>query len=403
MAVRDRWLSLFAVVLGITAAMSRATGGEGEPLELDNEIVCRVNTEAISKRDVEDRMSPPGIAPYLRQKKAEWEHAKLWNEEHKAEWYAQYIPPFREALREVVRERLTIQYAKNEKINPDEKEYQHEYDSQIKHLRELSLLGSKGYTPAEIAKAVRDNLTIATYEGKFNGVLEQPTRPEIQAYYKANIDKYQRKAGVMVRIIRVDRIITNPLTKERTVREDAYDKAQEILQNVRDYQADFKEVARTKSDDVETRERGGLILPDPNDPYFDLDSCNPALAKAVRALKPGDPSTSISDVFEYESRTYGDGQTNKSWAIVQLVQRRDAGAEPLEGHLYDKIYKELLKSKSAKNQEVWFRKALATNLILRVEKGVSVPMPADFFFPDDPQKPVASNSDSGDKDKVRTK
>ena len=380
------------VLAGITALMPLTCSGE-EPkaLDLDNELVCRVNTEMISKRDIEDRMSPPGIASMLRAKKQEWERNKMCTPENMKQWYDAYIPPFRDALRGVVRERLMLQYAKNEKIAADDKEVEKEVANQMKRLKEAGLLGSKGFTSADVQKAIRDNQTIQTYQSKFYGIMEQPTRPEVSAYYKANLSRYQRKAGVMVRLIRVDRIVTNSLTNVRSVREDAYDRAVEIYQNVHDYGADFKEVARTKSDDLETRERGGLILPDakdPNaDPFFDLDSCNPKLSKAIRALKPGE----VSGVFEY---------LQDSWAIAQVVDKREAGVEPLEGPLYDKIYKELLRTKSQRKEDEWFRKAVATNLIQRFENGVAIPMTVDFFFPDDvkPTTPAANANTQTPKD-----
>jgi parvulin-like peptidyl-prolyl isomerase len=368
--------SLLAISLAAAAGLlppRSVPAEEGSPLSLDNEPVCRVNTDMISKRDVEDRMQPPGVASMLRAKKAEWERARLWNDENQKAWYEAYIPPFREALRQIVRERLILQASKSEKINVDEKEYEREYEGQIKRLRDLNLLGSKGFTAAEVAKAVRENLTIATYESKFSGLLEQPTRPEVQKFYKDNLPRFQRKAGVMVRIIRIDRIVTNNLTKQQSVREDAYERAQEIYQNVHDYGADFKEVARMKSDDTETRERGGLLLPDPKDPFFDLDSCNPNLAKAIRTLAHGE---TVTPVFEY---------LNSSWAIVQVVDRREAGPEPIEGPLYDKIFKELMRSKSSKKADEWFKKEIVANLITRLDsdKGVWTPMGVDFFFPDD--------------------
>ena len=389
-----RCLSLLTrpiLALALTLAASGAVPAfEGDPLILDNELVCRVGTEMISKRDVEDRMQPPGISALLRAKKAEWEHNKVWTKENQDQWYQAYIPPFREALRQLVRERLIIQYAKTEKINMDEKEYEKELDGQLKRLRELNMLGSKGFTKADVEKAVRENLTIATYESKFSGVLEQPTRPEIQKFYKDNIARFQRKAGVMVRLIRIDRVTTNNLTKQQTVREDAYERAQEIYQNVHDYNADFTEMARMKSDDTETREHGGLLLPDPKDPFFDLDSCNPKLANAVKDVKAGN----VSPVFEY---------VNNSWAIAKVEERREAGPEPLEGRLYDKIYKELMQSKSSKKSDEWFRKAIKESLIQRFEEGQPVPMTVDFFFPEeakDAKDVKDAKAEKAEKDKV---
>src|SRR5579862_5749795 len=161
--MNPRWCASLLAILILAALATvlvpaRSVPAEdGNPLSLDNEPVCRVNTDMISKRDVEDRMQPPGVAAMLRGKKLEWEHARMWNDENQKAWYEAYIPPFRDALRQIVRERLILQAAKTEKITADEKEYDKEYEGQIKRLRELNLLGSKGYTPAEVAKAVREN------------------------------------------------------------------------------------------------------------------------------------------------------------------------------------------------------------------------------------------------------
>ena len=391
-----RQASILTLVVGVSLSCLANAGEDGHVLGLDNELVCRVNTDPISRRDIEDRMGPKVFE--LRAAKDAIEHDGRfntdadWTKKMQEAWDAEYIPLFREAWRAVVRDRLMMQAAKTEKITVDDTEYEKEVQGAIDRLKERNLLNAKGYTVGEVRKIVKENLTIGRYRGKFSSIIDQPSKPEVEKYYNDNISKYQRKAGVKIRIIRIDRYNTN-LTGQQSINEKALEKIEELRTNIVDYGASFSEVAKNNSDDLESKPRGGLILLDsknPNcDPFIDLESFkNPQLVNAIRNLKAGD----TSKVFEY---VWG-GETQRSWAIAQVEERREAGASPLDGKRYEEIFNELQRQKSTKKEDEWFHKSIRNSMIEEVVtgKGFGKPMPIEFFFPNEAvQTPTAPKKD----------
>jgi parvulin-like peptidyl-prolyl isomerase len=252
----------------------------------------------------------------------------------------------------------------------------------VDRLKEKGLLGGNGYTLLEVQKIVKENMTIGRYRYKFQSIIDQPNRLEVERYYNDNISRYQRKAGVKVRMIRIDRYVTNKLTGVQTINEKALDKIEELRTNIEDYGASFAELAKANSDDVESRARGGLILlnpQDPNcDPFIDLESFkNTQLVSAIKNLQPG----KTSKVFEY---VWGN-ETQRSWAIAQVEERREAGAAPLDGKRYEEIFNELQRQKSTKKEDEWFHKAIKNSMIEEVV--------TDFFFPNEAQTSSAAKKD----------
>ena len=343
---------------------------EPQVFDLDNEVVCRVNTEAISKRQVEERMEEVAIRLYEFRKQQE--RAGLWNKETEDKWNEMYIPEFRTALRRVVRERMMLQYAKIDKTPIDERAYEKRVKETVDRLKSAGVFGvkEKGYTMGEVQKRVRENMLLDNFRYQFSDILQQPSRPEVQRFYNENIRRYQRKAGVKIRIIRIDRFITNKLTGKQTVREDSHELAEKLREDIIQYGASFKEVAKTHSDDEETRKREGLIQIDPKDEYIDVDGYNRQIADAIRGLKPGE----ISKVFEL---------LQTSWAFVMLEARRESGPAPLEGDLFEEIYHTLSRQKTQRKEDEWFRKVLSKSLVVHVVDAVPKTLPLEFFFPDD--------------------
>jgi hypothetical protein len=393
---------VFAWVLCAASLLQAGAAEDGHVLGLDNELVCRVNTDPISRRDIEDRMGAKVFE--LRAAKAAIERDARFNTDHdwtrkmSEAWDTEYIPLFRESWRSVVRDRLMMQAAKTEKIAIDDADYEKEVQATIDRLKEKNLLNANGYTVAEVRKIVRENMTIGRYRQKFSSIIDQPSRPEVEKYYNENISRYQRKAGVKVRLIRIDRYVTNTLTGTQTINEKALEKIEELRTNIVDYGASFSELAKTNSDDVDSRPRGGLILLDaqnPNaDPFIDLDSFkNAQLVSAIRNLKPGQ----VSKVFEY---VWG-GETQRSWALAMIEDRREAGPAPLDGPMYEKIFNELQRQKSTKKEDEWFHKAIQNSMIEEVVtgRGFGKPMPMEFFFPNEPSASAPAAAPKKDEKK----
>ncbi|MFH0937951.1 MAG: peptidylprolyl isomerase [Planctomycetota bacterium] len=358
---------IFGISLAISAVGQESTA---KPLDIDNGIVCRINTEAISKRDVEGRMG--AVGDLLRKRRAEWEATGQWNADVEKKWNDEYIPEFRNALRRVVRDRMMLQAAQEGKLTIDQKALEKKCQSELKRLRSMDPKLAKIYTASDIQTAVREQMLINAFRSKFCSILEQPIRREVEKYYKENLNRYQRPAGVKIRIIRIDRFVINNLTRPPTqkLRENSYELAEELRKDIDEYGGSFSEMARKHSDDPESRAREGLIRLNNKDDFIDAAAYSPQLAKAIRGL----PVKKVSQVFEF-------GQS--SWAIAWVEERREAGAIPLEGELYEQIYETLFELKARKKEDEWFRKALSKNLVDHVVEGVSKPLPIEFFFPDE--------------------
>jgi parvulin-like peptidyl-prolyl isomerase len=338
-------------------------------LDLYDEVVCRVNTEAVSKRQVEERMGM--IALKLEDYRRQLEQAGQWNDENRKKWDDLYIPPFRDALRVTIKERLMLQHAKESKTPIDEIQFNKQVRETVDQLKKDGMIGAKGFGLGEIQKRIREQMLMRTFRSmNVVNFLDNPNRPEVKRYYEENIARYQRKAGAKVRLIRVDRFVVNKLTGKNAVRENAYEEAERLREDVVTYKADFAEVAKRHSDDEESRTRGGLLMLDAKDPYIDPESYNAQLAKALRGLKKGE----VSRVFEL-------GQT--SWAFAFIEDTREAGPAPLEGELYEEIFRTLQQEKTRKKEDEWMRKAISRSLIVHVVHGNRTPLPVEFFFPED--------------------
>ena len=374
----DSFFLYATILLSLVIMPSLAAAEEGKPLELDNNVVCRVGTEAISKRDVEERM---GEIPYrIRYKRQMLEQAKQLTKQAEEELDNLYIDPFRDALRRVVRERLMLQQAKSEKLAPDEKAFEKKYLETVTRLKSQGLFGANNFTPTEVQKKLRENMLLDEFRARLLN-LEQPNRPQIEQFYNENISRFQRKAGVKVRLIRIDRFLTDKRTGKQMLRENSRQEAEKFRDDIVKYGALFSEEAKAHSDDSESAARGGLLMPDIKDAYFDPDGYNRQLADAIRGLKPGD----VSNVFEL-------GQA--SWAFALVEDRREAGPAPLDESTYKDAADKLRDIKFKKKEDDWFRKALSNSLIQLVVNGTPQTLPVKFFFPDDSESTPGAQTEA---------
>ena len=363
------------------AVCAAAGAAEQRKIEIWDQRVAIVNTEAICKRDVEERMG--GIAERLTAFKKEKQAAKMWTAEADAEWTRLYVESFRDALRKIVRERLMLQYYTREKMTVDDKNLQ---KRQANYMKMLHDNGARNVDVADISKRIKEQMMLEEFRGKFDNAMEYPKKPEVEKYYRDNIEKYQRKAGVKVRMIRIDTSVTDKLTGAKKVREKPYEMLEEIRRDVVELGALFSEVAKTKSDDPDSKDRGGLLLAVNNDPYIVPEEYNKILATPTNNLKIGE----VSPVFSY----------GNSYAIAMVEDRREAGPEPLEGKLYEKIYNDMYETKRVRKEDEWFRATLAKTLVMQIVEGNARPLPIEFFFPDDKKNPdfVADVAKAGGPD-----
>ena len=108
-------LILFCQGAALSGVLALAGAGRAEefnvkPLELSDEVACRVNTESISNRQIEDNMGE--VVQKLADLKRALEANGQWDERGQQDYYKRYNLAYREALRRVVRQRLMLQSAK---------------------------------------------------------------------------------------------------------------------------------------------------------------------------------------------------------------------------------------------------------------------------------------------------
>jgi hypothetical protein len=336
-------------------------------IELYNEVVCYVNSVPISKRDVESRIDPLIVAK-LNAFRDRMMAQNRWDDKAQEQYNELYLPDFRKELRQLVKEKLMLQEAKEQALELDKVEYKKRCDERTQQLKDAGLLGRKGYHLHEIQEHMSEQMLLEGFAGQLVTALDLPTRPEVEAYYKEHPAEFQRAAGVKLRVVRVDRAKTDSLGRTVPV-EGALDEAENLRKDVVEYGRNFTDLARERSDDLQARARGGLLLGRDGDAYVPVDE-NRALAPVLRQLKVGQ----VSEVFAWDDR---------SWAFVLLEERRPAGSRPLDAELYQKIYDQLLHATIKKREDEWFRKALQRSLVLDGKPNPQ-PIPPRFFFPDDP-------------------
>ncbi|MEI6234104.1 MAG: peptidylprolyl isomerase [Planctomycetota bacterium] len=376
-------------VLVVLAMVAPAFAADVIKIDIWDQRVAIVNTEAICKRDVEERMG--GLAEHLWAFKRKKIEEKSWTPEAEVEWTKLYVEGFRDALRKIVRERLMMQHFTLEKMALDDKNVQ---KRQAGHLKMLRDNGVKNIDVVDVGKRIRESMTLEEFRGKFDNAMEYPKKPEVEKYYADNIDKYQRKAGVKIRVIRIDPAYIDKVTGVKVVRDNPYGMLEDIRRDIVNFGASFSEVAKTKTDDVDLKATGGLIINVNKDPYIVVEDYNKVLANATRNLKNGE----VSPIFPY-----GNG-----YAIAMVEDRRETGPESLEGKLYDKIFDEMYQSKRIRKEDEWFRKTLAKTLVMQIVEGTARPLPIEFFFPDDKKNPdfinnstAAASADKKAKDKEK--
>ncbi|HLX64100.1 MAG TPA: peptidyl-prolyl cis-trans isomerase [Planctomycetota bacterium] len=343
-----------------------AFSGDGVS-HVENQTVAQVNAEAISKRDVEARMN--GIAEEIESKRRIFHLRDTLDPATDAELTRLYLDAFREALRIVVRERLMLQHFKLEKMSIDEQAFQKRLADFKQRLREQRI----PFDPDKDTRRLREIMMLEVFRAvKFDSLLDAPKRREVEAFYRAHIERYPLKAAVKIRIIKINLSIEDKVTGKRTARENPYEIAETLLSDITSGAISFIDAARTRNDDADLRANDGL-LKGPNDNGFIVPESYKPLAEATRDLKEGEVCKAP---FEF-----GEG-----YAIAMVESRRGTATAPLEGKVYDAVYNEAAAAKRAKMEDEWFRAELAKALVLQVVEGTSRPLPLDFFFPDDAKK-----------------
>lgn len=308
----------FAWTLALCSTVCAVPSFAEEPGWVDpiDEVLCNVNNQKIGRRDVEARIG--------------------------AEIMGRLEALKRQAI--------------------DEAEYQARFERLLVQIR----VGPAWVKPdfEGLRTWLREQLLLQAFRNSLVTVLDLPKKPQIEKYYADHQERYVRPAAVKLRILTVKGDRKEPGGR------NAIQIAQDLREDAAKFGANFEDLAREKSDDEETRPRGGLMLSPEGGPYIDPEA-NRILAPVVRRLRTGSAAERTSDVL-----ALGNG-----WAIVFLEERRPAGPAELDSALYGRIREVLVQEVVKRKESEWFLEALKRSLIL---DGSSKPIPLAFFFPDDP-------------------
>jgi parvulin-like peptidyl-prolyl isomerase len=162
---------------------------------------------------------------------------------------------------------------------------------------------------------------------KSHPLFKPPTDAELRDYYSSHLDKYTSAATVTFREI-VKRI--NPLLPPDQ-KAKAVAAAKSELTRIRakiHSQADFEQFARTESEALGTRSRGGLA------PSMKLDMRGDEFRKNVEALQPGE----VSQPFAYGAEV----------VLIRLESRQPATPQPFED-VFNRVRSDYLRTEPAKN------------------------------------------------------
>jgi len=144
---------------------------------------------------------------------------------------------------------------------------------------------------------------------------------EVDAYYHANIAKYQTPEQVQTRHI----LIMVPRGSDAKADAAAKAKAEDVLKQVKSG-GNFADLAKKYSEDTGSKDKGGEL------PLYPTSQLDPAYAKAAMALNPGQTSDLVRSQFGYH--------------IIQTEQKQPATTKTL-AEVKDSIVNTLQAQKSA--------------------------------------------------------
>jgi parvulin-like peptidyl-prolyl isomerase len=341
-------------------------------LALEDEVICWVNNDVISKREVEDQMGPVMEEYHRRDRIGRLDEEFQRNK---------YLPKFQEVLVERIKAMLKLQAAKELKLEIDreifEKEFRAREERYNKVRAQMAAYGQKPpLTLKEIREETERQFLVQAFERHLFNFLDLPTQKDVLEYYKAHPEEFQRKPSVKVR-----RFVMNVYQKDRlgreVVRDDIKALAAQWRREVAELGGEFADIAKEHSEDEEKiKAQGGLIRGPDGDEFIDPEQ-DPQMAEQLARLKPGE----VSEVFLKDRRFY---------VFLKLDARREAGLAPFDHLLHQKI-SEILQKKTAKAREdEWFRKAVKKAMLLNSNQE---PIPESFFFHE--EKPAGKTAPSG--------
>jgi len=126
-----------------------------------------------------------------------------------------YIPPFRDALRRVVRERLMLQYYKTKKFPLKTRLTKKRVNENRERLKKEGLMEARASRSEDVQKSASRKHPDRHVPLPIREFSRLPHASGGSEALQGEISRYQRKAGVKVRLIRIDRLLTNKLTNKQ--------------------------------------------------------------------------------------------------------------------------------------------------------------------------------------------
>ena len=220
--------------------------GNRKPGEIDvNEAAATVNGKVIKLEEVERLIKQQGGGQESRLSPLELAQARL------------------QVLQGLIQDEVLYQKAEKEGTVPSEEEVKTEYNrlktSSGKTEEQFKKdLETANETEDSLLEKVKKQLAVKKLEERIAGKVEPPKDSEIEAFYNGNKESFVKKKGVKLAAIVIDPNDNGEgdLTKTEA---DAVRVGNEILAQLRTSPETFGQLALEKSEDRETRMRGGEL------------------------------------------------------------------------------------------------------------------------------------------------
>ncbi|MCX7804925.1 MAG: peptidyl-prolyl cis-trans isomerase [Planctomycetota bacterium] len=311
-----------------------------------NEAVLTINTDRISRAEVERHMGLKFEA--LRKEREILIEQKRFDGVARARYEREYGEEFLQRLRDIVMEKLLLQWAREERFRVAPEDVDREIEGRVRRDGGIrKTLEKAGGSMADLRREIEEMLLINMAAERIRIAAGRPSRREVAEYYETHKREFVRPAAWKVRRIVVGKTIPDPETGAIRFREGALALAEEIAVRARGGE-DFGDLARRYSDDRETRERGGLIAGKGGDPFVE-----PERLGGVAVALAGLPIGGVSDAINL----------GHAWGVFKVEGRREAGIAPLD-EVYNEIYEMLRAKKIEEANRTWLRGRLARSLLL---------------------------------------
>jgi peptidyl-prolyl cis-trans isomerase SurA len=235
------------LVAFLLAACTNSGGGSGAGGSKDTAVAATVNGKSIMLSEVDRLISQQMQGQQGQLSPLELAQARL------------------QVLTGLVQKEVLMQRAEREKTLPTEDEinsYINNFKTQSGMTEEdfQKRLKEQGMTADGLREEARKTLAVQKLQEKINGKIQAPTDKEVEDYYNNNKRMFVNARGVALADIVVDPLDNSQQGIQNDARGDAEAKQKiDIIYQQLQSGADFATVARERSEDAQSRMRGGDV------------------------------------------------------------------------------------------------------------------------------------------------